>query len=430
MRTLFIFTFFFFCSTSFAESKYQSLITLNDQESAEIKIHSDHESRLLLKSPNNDFLPLDLSTQVFFDSCQESHTMLVFTQDINSLIKLCDAAYKAGAADAAFLIGESLLSAQWTAPDYNTAFDYLEKASDKGSRSAKRYLISAYQNPRLPINNSSRAYELAKELALQGMKWDIMIFSAMQSISKDKKEAIRGYHSILQLAKEGFQNAYNLSVLIKIVNGPLQNLEYAEELLDKPYKSEFYEIAFTKVMFSVMQNDLLAARDHLSECYLVSSACALTYVQFLSLGIAGDKDLDLAVNILDYILERSSTEFANDYAWARSTANEKPLFNPMAAQKAISHIPEYKKNLPYIKDTIAAHYAAKGDFSTAIEIQEEIIRSLAGKGLGQVYESMLNRLQRYKNNERWNANNDVKSYLLKLQNIHNLTHLDAEIAAL
>ncbi|MFT4764176.1 MAG: hypothetical protein ACI9OH_001270 [Oleispira sp.] len=430
MRALFISIIFFFCTPLFADSKYQSFTLLDDKESAEVRILTDHESRLQLTAPINDYLVLDSIVQKLFDSCKELHTMLVFTQDINSLIKSCDEAYEAGAADAAFLIGESLLSAQWTAPDYNSAFSYLEKSSNKGSRSAKRYLISAYQNPRFPINDSNQAYELAKELAQQGDKWDTMIFSAMQAIGKDKNEAIQGYNFILQLAKEGYQNVYNLSVLIKIVNGPLQDLAYAENLLDKPYKKEFYEIAFTKVMFSVMQNELLSARDQLSQCYLVSRACAITYIKFLSLGIAGDKDLELAIDVLDYGLERSPTEFANDYAWARSTANEKPLFDPIAAQKGISHIPEYKKDLPFIIDTIAATYAAKGRFSKAIELQEKVLNSLEGKGLGVIYDRMLNRLQSYKNNERWHANSDAKYFIDKLQNINNLTHLDAEIAAL
>ncbi|MBQ0730822.1 MAG: hypothetical protein KBT75_08990 [Oleispira antarctica] len=430
MRALFISTIFFFCMNAFSDSKYQSFTQLNDKESSEVRIQSEYKSQRLLKPPSNDYLPLNPSTKLLFDRCKESHTMLVFTQDINSLITACDKAHKAGAADAAFLIGESLLSAQWTSPDYNTAFDYLEQSSEKGSRSAKRYLIAAYQNPRFPINNSSQAYELAKELALLGEKWDIMTFSAMQAMGKDKEEAMRGYNTILELTKEGFHNVYNLSVLIKIFNGPLQDLEYAENLLNKSYKKEFYQISFTKVMYSIMQNDLLSARNQLEECYLVSSACAMTYVRFLSLGIAGDKDLQSAVDVLDYVLERSGTEFANDYAWARSTANEKPLFNPMAAQKAISNIPEYKKDLPFVIDTIAANYAAKGNFKKAIELQQKTLDSLQGKGLGLVYERMLDRLEAYKNNDRWNSHNDMKSYMKKLKNIHNLTHLDAEIAGL
>lgn len=430
MHTLFFLIFSFFSISALSDSRYQSFTPLDDDESAEVKIMTDHESRLLLKQPNNDYLTLTPNTQGLFDHCKNAHSMLVFTQDINSLITTCDTAYQAGAPDAAFLIGESLLSAQWTAPDYKTAFEYLEKSSESGSRSAKRYLISAYQNPRYPINNSTRAYELAKELAEQGVKWDILIFSSMQAIGKDKSEAESGYKKILALAKEGFQNVYNLAALIKIVNGPLQDLEYAKDLLDKPYKREFYEMSFTKVMLSVMQNNLITAREKLSECYLASYACAITYVQFLSLGIAGDKDLKMAVDILDHILERSSDEFANEYAWARATANEKPLFNPIAAQKAINNIPHYKKNLPFIIDTIAANYAAKGNFSKAIELQEKTLNSLEGKGLGKVYERMLDRLKGYKKNKRWNANSNAKSYILKLRGINNLSHIDAEIATL
>jgi TPR repeat protein len=430
MRIIFLLTLIVSSVFTIAETPYQSFTLLNDEESAEVKIMASHESRLLLKQPNNDFIALSPEVQKLFDACKNSHTMLVFTQDIESLISACDSAFSAGSADAAFLVGESLLTAQWTSPDYTKAFAYLEKSSNNGSRSAKRYLISAYQNPRFPINNSSYAYQLAKELAEEGMKWDVMVFSAMQATGANKETAIIGYDAIIELAKEGFQNAYNLAALIKIINGPLQDLEYAQDMLNKPYKKEFYEISFTKVMFSIMKNDMLSAREQLSECYMVNQACALTYVQFLSLGIAGNKDLETAVDILDYVLERSSGEFANDYAWARATATEKPLFNPIAAQKAINNIPAYKKDMPFIIDTIAANYAAKGNFSKAIELQNKALNSLKGKGLGYVYDNMLNHLQNYKENKRWYSTNTVSTYLKKLKNIQNLNHLDAEIAAL
>lgn len=430
MHTLFLFILLCVSSLASAETQYQSFTLLDDNQSAQVKIMTDHESKKLLKIPNNDYLELTVEVQTAFDQCKELHTMLVFTQDIDSLISTCDEAFLAGAADAAFLIGESLLSAQWTSPDYITAFEYLEKSSENGSRSAKRYLISAYQDPRLPINNSARAYELAEELAQQGTKWDIMTFSAMQAMGKDPATARIGYQSILELAKEGFQNVYNLAALIKIAKGPLQDLDYAEELLDRPYKREFHALAFTKVMFSVMQNELTIARDHLSDCYSVSTACALTYVQFLSLGVAGNKDLDKAIDVLNYVLEHSTTEFANDYAWVRATANEKPLFNPIAAQKAINNIPSYKKDMPFIIDTIAANYAAKGNFSKAIELQEKVINSLEGKGLGKVYDNMLVRLSAYKQNKRWNSHTSANSFLDKLKSIKNLNNLDAEIAAL
>lgn len=413
-----------------AETPFQSLTLLNDEESAAVKIMVNHESQLLLTPPNNDFIELAPSIQALFDVCKHNHTMLIFTQDIDSVISSCDTAFSAGSADAAFLVGQSLLSAQWTSPDYTQAIAYLEKSSNRGSRSAKRYLISAYQNPRFPINNPSYAYQLSEELAEYGMKWDVMVFSAMQAKGENKEIAIIGYKKIIELAKEGFQNAYNLATLIKILNGPLQDLEYAQDILNKPYKKEFNEISFTKVMFSIMQNDMFSARDQLSKCYITNQACALTYVRFLSLGIAGNKDLETAVEVLDYILKRSPSEFANDYAWARATATEKPLFNPIAAQKAINNIPEYKKNMPFIIDTMAANYAATGNFSKAIEFQDKALNSLKGKGLGRVYNDMLTRLQLYKESKRWYSLNNADTFLKKIRNLNNLNHLDAEIASL
>ena len=234
MRILYLSTLLCFCLSAFAELKYQSFTPLDDQESADVRILSDHKSRLQLTPPKNDYLILEPVAQKLFNDCKESHTMLVFTQDIQSLIKSCDIAYNAGAADAAYLIGESLMSAQWTAPDYTTAYKYLEKAASNGSRSAQRYLISAYKNPRLPVNDSLRAYELAKELAQKGEEWDLLTYSMIQATGKNKEEAMQGYQALLILAQEGYQNVYNLLALIKIVNGPLQDLDYAENLLNRP----------------------------------------------------------------------------------------------------------------------------------------------------------------------------------------------------
>ena len=430
MRILYFSTLLCFCLSAFAELKYQSFTPLDDQESADVRILSDHKSRLQLTPPKNDYLILEPVAQKLFNDCKELHTMLVFTQDIQSLIKSCDIAYNAGAADAAYLIGESLMSAQWTAPDYTTAYKYLEKAASNGSRSAQRYLISAYKNPRLPINNSHRAYELAKELAQAGEEWDVLTYSMIQTTGKNKEEAVQGYQALLGLAQKGYQNVYNLLALIKIVNGPLQDLDYAENLLNRPYKKEFSEMPFTKVMFAIMKNDFVAAREQLADCYLLNSPCAMTYIQFLSLGIAGDKDLERAVEVLDYALMRSSSEFANDYAWVRSTAKEKPLFDPIAAQKAINNIPEYKKAMPFIIDTVAANYAAKGNYAKAIQLQEQILRDLKGKGLGVIYEGMQTRLEGYKNNERWHSQDNTNSYINKLKSIQNLSHMDSEIASL
>ena len=179
-----------------------------------------------------------------------------------------------------------------------------------------------------------------------------------------------------------------------------------------------------------MKNDFVAAREQLADCYLLNSPCAMTYIQFLSLGIAGDKNLERAVEVLDYALMRSSSEFANDYAWVRSTAKEKPLFDPIAAQKAINNIPEYKKEMPFIIDTVAANYAAKGNYTKAIQLQEQILRDLKGKGLGVIYEGMQTRLEGYKNNERWHSQDNTNSYINKLKSIQNLSHMDSEIASL
>jgi len=413
-----------------AERTYKSFENISDSEAdaARVFITSDRIKNLM--PPMDDYVEVKQAARNSFDNCKSLNSLLSMTQDYDGLVKSCSLAMSQGAADAGYILGRNLVEGFWVSPDYNKAIDFLEKASDMGSRSAKRYLVSFYLDPRSPIRDSQRSFQLAKSISDSGYDWDRLVYATQVAMNSEPEEALAAYAEIVDFARQGFQNASSIATLLKIAQGPLQDLEYARDLLDKGVEWINHELKFTQFMFHVMEGELDSARELLSDCYITTPRCGMSYVQFLSNGIGGPKDLEKAVEVLDFMLTRLGGEFANQYVWERSIAKETPLFNHLAARKVVSKIPDYKLNLPFIQDTIAAQYAAEGQFQKAIETQQKVVDSLEGKGLGRIYEGMIERLESYKQKRRWVTKNDAKTYIMRLKKIKNLTNMDAEIASL
>ncbi len=420
----------FSIATTAKERSYKSFSALTPEESKATAIYVSPERFKRILPPQNDFIAITGKALTLFKECQEISTMLVFTQDMQSLLDQCKRSFNAGAADSYFLIGEHLMSAEWTAPDYLQAVDYLSQAADAGSREAKRKLITYYTHPLMPTRDSFRALTLAKELSTSGFLWDEFRYAALLSVESDKKLALQGYQSLLKLANKGYQNAKAMAALALVLKGPLNSMEAARSLFDIPQDAYHIDLVHAKLVFLVTDNDLEGTRETLEECYVTSFLCANIYFHFLQKGIGGDIDLTQANNILEFINEQRNISSKLFYAWVKATAKEETIYNPILARQVLSKIPEYKRKLPHSLDTMAAIYAANGDFERAIKLQTQVVIMTEGKGLGDTFHRMESRLLSYQQHKRWIEGSNANSYIKRFKELKNITHIDTEIAAL
>jgi len=409
---------------------YKSFSHLTKEESKATTIFIDHERFKRITPPQNDFIPLTGRVLTLFGKCQETSTMLVFSQDMDALLDRCRRSFEAGAADSYFLIGEHLMSAEWTAPDYHQAVEYLLKAANAGSREAKRKLITYYTHPLMPTRDSFRALTFAKELSTSGFLWDEFRYATLLSLDNNKEQALQGYRSLLKLANDGYQNAKAMAALALVLQGPLNSLEAARNLFDIPQDAYHIDLVHAKLVFLVVDNNLESARDTLEDCYVTSFLCSNIYFHFLQKGIGGNINISKANDILEYINDRRSISAKLFYAWVKATAKESTIYNPVLARQVLNKIPDYKRQLPHSMDTIAAIYAANGDFELATELQTQVVDMTRGKGLGDTFERMKSRLYSYKKNERWIDDGNAYSYIERFKELKNITHIDTEIAAL
>ena len=429
---LFLFlSIFNFSLTSIANDKdYKSFSHLSQEESKATTIYIDHERLKRITTPQNDFITITGSTLALFKKCQKVSTMLVFTQDMESLLDHCHRSFNAGAADSYFLIGEHLMSAEWTAPDYFLAVDYLLKAADAGSRAAKRNLITYYPHPLMATRDTFRALILAKELSTSGILWDEFRYATLLSLDSNKEQALQGYKSLLKLANDGYQNAKAMAALALVLKGPLNSLEAARNLFDIPQDAYHIDLVHAKLVFLISDNDLEGARETLEDCYVSSFLCSNIYFHFLQKGIGGAINISQANDVLEYLNKRRHISAKLFYAWVKATAKEKALFNPILARQVLNKIPDYKRKLPHSMDTMAAIYAANGDFERAVELQTQVVDMTRGKGLGDTFKRMKSRLSSYQKHERWIESSNPNSYIERFKELRNITHIDTEIAAL
>lgn len=409
---------------------YKDLNHLNKEESKATAIYIDHDRLVRINPPQNDFLSYEDKTELLFNTCLESSTMLVFTQDLDDLLSKCDSAFNAGAADAYFLVGNHFLNAEWIAPDFIKAVDYLNQAAQAGSREAKRELIDYYTNPKMPMQDSYRANTLAQEISKSGYLWDEYRYATLISIDSNKDLALQGYNTLLKLAQKGYPNATAKAALARVLDGPLNDMEVARELFDIPQDAYHLDLTHAKLVFLITDNNLEGTRDLLEDCYQTSYLCSFMYYHFLQKGIGGDSEVGKANDVLNFISDNTNLDAKMFYAWYKATAKEKNIFNPIEARKVISALPSYKKEIPFYKDTLAAIYAANDNFEKAVELQLEVVEQTRDKGFGDNFIDFNTRLELYKKNKRWISDSSADSYIKRFKEIQNISNIGGEIAAL
>ncbi|MCC2616124.1 hypothetical protein LJ739_07725 [Aestuariibacter halophilus] len=130
-------------------------------------------------------------------------------------------------------------------------------------------------------------------------------------------------------------------------------------------------------------------------------------VRIYSNGFAGPANLDKARQVLQQAAKRTYPDNANDVAWFLATMDRNPLTPPeypLTLIKPVIESPEYADNFAYV-DTLAAAYAATGEFDKAEQIQHRAIALLKEAGEDEQWyadqsETFTERLSQYQNGER------------------------------
>ena len=425
-----IFYLFLAISTSWAvdNREYKNFQFLSDEEAGDIAF--ELEEVLLLKAPVQDFLSVEKEQSILLEQCKQANAMLVFNQNEELFINTCTNALINGAIDAGYILGHQLMVGQWITPDLTRSILLLENASNAGSRSAKRSLISYYVNPLMPFNDKAKALKLAKELSISGLKWDQYILANLQASMDSNSSAKIGFNTLIKLANEGYKSAVMSAALVKIKKGPLQDIKGAKRIFENSDIKSDRNLIIIEILIDIMENRLASARNRLEKCYTINSACSNLYFNFLTKGIGGNKDLWEANDILERGYRKWPEIMAHNYAWYKATAHESPIFNPKAAFLALSNIPEYKKNFPAVLDTIAAIYAANDKFELAQTFQKRAIKKIQHKGLGNIFDNLELRLTRYQNKQRWKEPEEKNKFIEKIKNFNNLNETELELTSL
>jgi len=408
---------------------YKSLVNLTDDESHNIRIENK-QAEYNLTQPENDYLDIDKPNTELFQDCKKERAKLIFYSSASTFISTCNKAFENGVADAGFILGHELINGEWLELDFNKGINYLERASEMGSREAKRSLINTLTQQHNPKRNLPRALELAIELAESGNKWDTYISASLHAAHAPKAIANESFNSLVRLAGEGYKNVAVSAALAKIKYGNLHSLDEAKAIISSNDIQSDRHYAFLPVMIDIMEEKNVSAREKLKECSSFSYTCHNLYLNFLIYGIGGPKDLYQANILLESGFKRWPKTNANNYAWAKATTLEAPIYDPKAALEALKHIPESRKSSITIKDTIASVYAANGMFDKAIRIQEEICKTLNEFNIPDDIYKGQEKLSKYQNSKRWINTRTSLTFLNELKGFNDINNTQVTLANL
>ena len=408
---------------------YKNFESLSDDESQDIAI-LPKEKQTVLEAPEQDYLPVSEFAKNALESCKQARAYLIFNQNTDDFVKSCEKALSLGAADAGYLLGSEFTKGEWLPIDLVRSALWLEDAAKLGSRLAKRHLVSYYSNPMSPFIDRRSAINIAVELESTKEEWDEFISASMKVSYGNQQEAEQGFETLVLLANKGYKRATIAAALAKIKEGALQDIVEARKLFEQAeiYADQSY--SFLPVILDIADNKLADAREKLKICESLNVTCGDLYFSFLSKGIGGPKDLWLANDILERHYQKWPDIGANNYAWHKATSLAPPIYNPAAALKALKHIPEHKKTLPYVQDTMAAVYAANGRYKDAYSIQESVISKISGRGLGKRFRNAENRMYSYAEGKRWIEPLEVDYFISAIKGFESLSEIQLEVSSL
>lgn len=163
----------------------------------------------------------------------------------------------------------------------------------------------------------------------------------------------RGYKGIVRLSDEGYAGAdAYLAVLYYLQENLSQRMANPLWLLEKSYQS--------------------------GDGFVLPMDLVKIYIN----GFGTQSDLEKAAKLLFDYADQDFPLSANNTAWFMATTDNLPFNQPeKAVELALSVVEDerYERDYPYI-DTLAAAYAAAGNFEKAIEQQERAIQILKESG--------------------------------------------------
>ena len=431
LKYTYLVIFFWSISTNaFPEMRnYKDLQPLDDNEALDISIISMGKDTEFSR-PISDYLSISESEQEKLDQCLKEKAKLIFTDNFDSFKKTCMSAFNMNIADAGYILGSELMHGEWIPPNEDQAVKLLMSSAKMGSRESKRLLTNYLTDPIIAINDYQSALEFAKELEKSGYQWDTYRSASLHTAYGTRNEAQEYYEVLIEMATKGNQEASISAALSRIKYGYLHDLTIAKQLFSNADVGSHNKYSFLPVLIDIMEDDLIAARKKLNTCQSLSATCNMLYYKFIVYGIGGPKDLEEANEILERGFEKWPRKTANNYAWEKSIASDAPLFNPSAALKALKYIPERLKQVHYIKDTIAAVYAANNSFEKAIELQSEVLESISTNKPNKRYEGFIQRLNSYKNKKRWIEPNNNEDFIAGIKGFTSTTDTQRELTSI
>lgn len=417
-------------SNVFSEMRsYKNLQPLDDNEALNIHIINMGEKSEFSR-PASDYLPITVAEQELLDQCLKEKAKLIFTDNFKSFNKVCMNAFNQNIADAGFILGFELMNGQWVQPNEDRAYKLLKSSAEMGSRESKRLLTRYLTDPIVAINDHQTALEFSKELEQTGYQWDLYRSATLHTAYGTRKEANEYYDLLIEMATKGNEEASISAALSRIKYGYLHDINIAKKLFSDADIGSHNKYSFLPVLINIMEDDLIAARKKLSTCQVISSTCNMLYYKFIVYGIGGPIDLEEANEIMEKGFQQWPKRTANNYAWEKSIASTPPLFDPSAAFKALKHIPDRLKQTHYIKDTIAAVYAANNRFEKAIQLQTEVLDSININKSSSQYEGFIQRLNSYKNKRRWIEPNNKKDFIAGIKGFTSITETQRELTSI
>ena len=258
----------------------------------------------------------------------------------------------------------------------------LEKAANGGDVTAMRYLAWRTWSE----GNPRRAEDWVVPAAAQGDVDALFLLASLwaggyKDMSGDLERSVALYQSLAEVPGEGARARRALSAMARLGKGMPKDLAKARELLAKD--AEAGDVESQGMLGGLLMTDALgppdeaAGRKWLERAIAAGSVDAMNqYGLWLHNHGHGAADRARGVQLSRQAADKDDEEALNNFAWMLCTSEYEDVRKPadgMAYTRKLEAIPDLD---PGTVDTVAACYAAAGQYPHAVELQEQVIASM------------------------------------------------------